>query len=237
MGEFKYVGSELRLFADMRNWKEYSSRQLRPFLTGDILEVGAGIGSNTPYLDCAGSGRWVCLEPDADLHGQLVKNLGARQSGHPYETVCGTLESMAGQQFDTVVYIEVLEHISNDQVELNRAASYLRTGGRLVVLSPACQFVFSPFDVAIGHHRRYNRAMLRAIAPPGLRLEAMKYLDCAGLILSAGNAFLLRQSMPTRPQLLFWDRWMVPLSRVLDRLLLNSVGKTIMAVWRKQPHI
>ena len=237
MGEFKYVGSELRLFADMRNWKEYSSRQLRPFLTGDILEVGAGIGSNTRYLDCGGNGRWVCLEPDPDLHGQLVRNLAARQSGRPYETVCGTLKSITGQQFDTIVYIEVLEHISDDRDELSRAASHLKPGGHLVVLSPACQFVFSPFDVAIGHHRRYNRAMLRAIAPPGLRLEAMKYLDCAGLILSAGNAFLLRQSMPTRPQLLFWDRWMVPLSRVLDRLLLNSVGKTIMAVWRKQPHI
>ena len=237
MGEFKYVGSELRLFTDMRNWKEYSSRQLRPFLTGDILEVGAGIGSNTRYLDCGGSGRWVCLEPDRDLYSQLVTNLGARESGSPYETVCGTLESIAGQLFDTIVYIEVLEHISDDRDELNRAASYLRPGGRLVVLSPASQFVFSPFDVAIGHHRRYNRAMLRAIAPASLRLETMKHLDCAGLTLSAGNAFVLRQFMPTQSQLLFWDRWMVPLSRVLDGLLLNSAGKTIMAVWRKDPQI
>jgi hypothetical protein len=43
--------------------------------------------------------------------------------------------------------------------------------------------------------------------------------------------------MPTQSQLLFWDRWMVPLSRVLDGLLLNSAGKTIMAVWRKDPQI
>lgn len=233
MDEFKYVGSELGLFADMRNWKEYSSSQLRTFVHGDVLEVGAGIGSNTRYLDCGGPGRWVCLEPDPDLHGQLVRNLGTRKSGGQYETVCGTLESMAGQQFDTIVYIDVVEHIPDDRAELNRAASHLKPGGRLVVLAPAHPLVFSPFDEAIRHHRRYNRAMLRAICPASLRLETMKHLDCAGLLLSAANAFLLRQTMPTRAQLLFWDRSMVPISRVVDGLLRYVVGKSILAVWRK----
>jgi hypothetical protein len=59
----------------------------------------------------------------------------------------------------------------------------------------------------------------------------MRYLDCAGLILSVANMLLLRQSMPTKAQLRFWDHWIVPISRVLDKLLLYSVGKTIIAVW------
>ena len=76
--------------------------------------------------------------------------------------------------------------------------------------------------------------MLRAISPASLRLERMRYLDCAGLILSAANMLFLRQSMPTKAQLRFWDQWIVPVSRVLDRLLLYSVGKTIIAVWRAE---
>lgn len=233
MSEFKYVGTELDLFAAVLNWKAYWSREIRPFLRGDILEVGAGIGSNTPILDPGGAGRWVCLEPDTELNGELVKKSREWKPCRAYETVCGTLESLGDQQFDTITYIDVLEHINNDREELNRAASHLRPGGRLIVLSPAHQRLFSPFDAAIGHFRRYNRSMLRTISPASLRLELMRYLDCAGLILSATNMLLLRQSMPTRAQLRFWDHWVVPVSRLLDKLFLYSVGKTIIAVWRR----
>jgi 2-polyprenyl-3-methyl-5-hydroxy-6-metoxy-1,4-benzoquinol methylase len=230
----KYVGSELELFARVRNWKAYWAGQLRPFVTGDILEVGAGIGSNTLLLDAAGgAGRWVCLEPDPKLLEQLTRNIKETEARRRYEAVRGTLESMSGQMFDTLVYIDVLEHIENDYDELNRAASCLRSDGRLIVLAPAHQRLFSPFDAAVGHFRRYDRKMLRAISPAGLRLERMRYLDCGGLILSAANMLLLRQSMPTETQLQFWYRCVVPVSRVLDRLFLYSLGKTIVAVWRK----
>ena len=235
MSEFKYVGSELDLFAAALNWKTYWSRQIRPFLEGDILEVGAGMGSNTRIMDPGGAGRWVCLEPDPELAGQLAGNLGGTEIKRLHEAVCGTLESLAGQQFDTIVYIDVLEHIDHDRDELNRAASHLRPGGHVIVLSPAHQRLFSPFDAAIGHFRRYDRPMLRAISPAGLQLETMRYLDCAGLTLSAANMLMFRQSMPTKAQLRFWDQWIVPISRVFDKLLLYSVGKTIIAVWRKPP--
>jgi 2-polyprenyl-3-methyl-5-hydroxy-6-metoxy-1,4-benzoquinol methylase len=233
MSEFKYVGSELDLFSAVWNWKAYWSQQIRPFLRGDTLEVGAGIGSNTRFLSLDGAGRWVCLEPDPELTAQLIKNFRETKSQRAYETVCGTLKSLGNQQFDTIIYIDVLEHIDSDREELNQAASHLRPGGHLIVLSPAHQLLFSPFDAAIGHFRRYNRPMLRAISPVSLQLERMRYLDSAGLILSAANMLLLRQSMPTKAQLGFWDHWIVPISRVLDQLFLHSVGKTIIAIWRK----
>lgn len=233
MSEFKYVGSELDLFAAVTNWKSYWSGQLRPFLVGDVLEVGAGIGSNTQVLDPGGTGRWVCLEPDPQLVAQLNQKLSATKTRHTYEAVCGTLQSLPTQQFDSIIYIDVLEHIENDREELNAAAAHLRPGGRIIVLSPAHQRLFTPFDAAIGHVRRYNRAMLGAISPAGLHLEQMRYLDCVGLFASSANLLFLRQSMPTRAQLRFWDGWMVPVSRVIDRLFLYSAGKSIIAIWRK----
>lgn len=236
MDEFKYIGSELDLFADVSNWKDYWSEQIRPFLRGDILEVGAGIGSNTRFLDPdGGEGQWLCLEPDPGLHGLLVKSLAESKARRTYKTVCGTLSSVGDHQFDTIIYIDVLEHIKDDSEELNQAALSLRPGGHIVVLSPAHQRLFSPFDAAIGHFRRYSRQMLRTISPAGFRLVRLRYLDCAGVILSAANMLLLRQSMPTKAQLRFWDKWVVPVSRVLDRLLFFSIGKTIIAVWSKPP--
>src|SRR5258708_6292870 len=151
MNEFKYPGGELELFAAARNWKSYWSHQIRPFLSGDILEVGAGIGSNTVILDPGGEGRWVCLEPDPDLFTGLSKTLGKAPRRRLYEPVCGTLRSLEDQQFDTIVYIDVLEHIADDPEELRRATLHLRPKGHLIVLSPAHQRLFTPFDASIGH--------------------------------------------------------------------------------------
>jgi len=234
MSEFRYVGSELDLFAAVRNWKAYWSAQVRPFVHGNVLEVGAGMGSNTPFLRSpAHAGQWVCLEPDPGLVDRLIRNQESSDPSRSHEAVCGTLAALAGRQFDTIIYIDVLEHIEHDRQELETAASHLRSGGCLIVLAPAHPRLFSPFDAAIGHFRRYNRSMLCNIAPAGLRPERLRYLDSAGFLLSAANRLFLRQSMPTKAQLKFWDDWVIPLSRILDPLCLYSVGKTVIAVWTK----
>lgn len=231
--EFKYIGSELELFSAVHNWKSYWSGRIRPFVRGDTLEVGAGIGANTPYLLREEIGRWVCLEPDAGLSSQLALNLQKAGVRDRCETVCGTVEGLGAARFDTIIYIDVLEHIENDREELVCAANLLRRGGRIVVLSPAHQGLFTPFDAAIGHFRRYDRQMLREIGPPGLNLEQIWYLDSFGLLLSAANLLFLRQSMPTKSQLAFWDRCVIPLSRVLDRCLYGVLGKSIVGIWRR----
>jgi len=229
----KYVGAELDLFSSVRNWKAYWGRQVQAHMRGDVLEVGAGIGSNTAALAVRDLGRWVCLEPDPDFCGKLRENLLNIKEAGSYEVVCGNLSNVRGQSFDTIIYIDVLEHIADDRKELVDAAALLRPRGQLIVLSPAYNFLYSPFDAAIGHYRRYDRAMLRNISPDTLATVSMRYLDCAGSALSAANKLLLRQSMPTKSQLQFWDRWVIPVSRVLDRFIGFSMGKTIIAVWRK----
>ncbi len=234
MSQFSYVGSELELFAVVHNWKSYWSSKVRPFILGDVLEVGAGIGANTPYLNRGGKRHWVCLEPDPYLLEQLTQNVARTNTGDECEIVCGTLEILEDRRFDTIIYIDVLEHIQDDRTELTNAALLLRPGGRLIVLSPAHQGLFTPFDAAIGHFRRYNRSMLRDISPANLRPERMWYLDSAGLVLSLANRYLLRQSMPTKAQLRFWDRRIIPISRVLDACFLGSVGKSIVGVWRRE---
>lgn len=231
--EFHYVGSELDLFAACSNWKSYWSQRIGPYLQGDTLEVGAGIGSNTSFLSAAVRGRWVCLEPDPSLSAQLTANLRGVGDTERYKNVCGTLENLAeDERFDTILYIDVLEHIEDDAGELKLAAARLRPGGRVLVLSPAHQFLYTPFDASIGHFRRYNRSSLRRISPPELQLEALFYLDACGVAASAANRLLLQQSMPTQKQLGVWDKWIIPVSRVIDPMLRYSLGKSVVGVWK-----
>jgi hypothetical protein len=103
------------------------------------------------------------------------------------------------------------------------------------VLSPAHQFLFTEFDAAIGHYRRYNQVSLRACSPPGCVLTAMFYLDSAGILASLANRAILHQSTPTLRQIQTWDRWIIPISRILDPLFGRRLGKTIVGVWTRPP--
>jgi SAM-dependent methyltransferase len=236
MNEADSLGRALQLFDAARKWKSYWSGQIRPFITGDVLEVGSGIGSNTRILDSVSRrGRWVCLEPDRELSALIAAKLGSMGVRDSYELVCGTLDCLATRKFDTILYIDVLEHIEHDRAELQLAAACLRPGGRLIVLSPAHQCLSSRFDRAMGHFRRYNSSTLQDLTPSGLHLRRLRYLDCVGLAASIANVFFLRQSMPTARQLRFWDGGMIPVSRVLDRMLCYSAGKSVLALWHKLP--
>ena len=75
--ELPYVGDELELFARARNWKRYWSAVVGPYLRGEVLEVGAGLGANTELLRAQATAvrRWVCLEPDSRLLEQLRKSV------------------------------------------------------------------------------------------------------------------------------------------------------------------
>jgi SAM-dependent methyltransferase len=225
---FAYPGKELETFSQARNWRSYWATALRPYIAGDVLEVGAGIGANTAYINHSQVRSIHCLEPDPALATQLRSVV----RGTPGIVVSvGTICSLAGRLFDTILYIDVLEHIEDDKLELARAVRVLRPGGRLIVLAPAYQALYSPFDKAIGHYRRYDRRSLMACSPPSCRLEKADYLDCVGVIASGVNKAVLKQSVPALWQMMLWDKFMIPVSKVLDPLLGYQLGKSVVAVW------
>lgn len=225
-----YVGNELELFATAVHWKNYFTSAVRPWVSGDVLEVGAGIGTNTPLLHGVHVRSWVCLEPDASLAEQAERAVGRLPN---YRVLVGTTETAELGRFDSILYVDVLEHIEDDRGELERAAALLREGGSLVVLCPAHQRLFSEIDRAVGHFRRYDAKTLAAVAPRDLQHEKSFYLDSVGMLASFANRALLKQGMPTPAQIGVWDRLMVPLSRVLDPCFGGRLGKTVVSVWRR----
>jgi SAM-dependent methyltransferase len=231
---FTYVGSELDLFSAAKNWKSYFRDQLTPYLGEDVLEVGAGLGGTTRVL-CRGSERrWVCLEPDASLAARLEREVRSGSLPASCETRVGTLEGFdPSETFDTILYMDVLEHIEDDRAEVARAAKHLRPGGHVIALSPAHQWLFSPFDHAIGHCRRYTKAGFGDLAPEGLEKTRLVYLDSIGLFASLANKLFLKSAMPKPSQIAFWDSVLVRMSRAIDPVLGYTAGKSVLAVWRK----
>jgi SAM-dependent methyltransferase len=228
-----YPGTELELFAKARNWKSYVAASLRPYIRGRVLDVGAGIGGNVRYLVNPTVTEWVALEPDPKLAAAIGEAMADRQPSTDCTVITGTIDAVpATAKFDTILYMDVLEHIADDQTQIRKAAELLAPDGCLVVLAPAHQFLFSPFDAAIGHYRRYSLRQLRELAPAHSRTELCRLMDCVGLFASLANRILLRQTDPGDRQIAVWDRLMVRASRMLDPITGFRVGKSALIVWR-----
>jgi SAM-dependent methyltransferase len=234
MTNYTYVGTELELFSTATVWKSYFRRHVEPFLGARVLEVGAGMGGTTTLLCSPRQDAWICLEPDAELARALSQAVTRGELPVNCQIVVGTLGQVPpASLFDTLLYIDVLEHIEDDRAELEQAAAHLKPGGYLVVLAPAHPGLFSPFDRAIGHYRRYTRSSLRALTPEGLVMVHSIYLDSIGMLASLGNRLLLSQSMPGPRQIAVWDKVMVHCSRLVDPLLGYSLGKSVLSVWKR----
>lgn len=232
MPAYSYPGGELELFAKAVHWKSYLTERLGPHVRGRVLEVGAGVGGMTRFLQPGRSGEWVCLEPDRAQAETISRRIAAAELSAGCRVVVGTLAAIdPAERFDSILYTDVLEHIPEDGAEVRRAAALLAPGGSLVVVAPAHAFLYSAMDAAIGHCRRYSRASLEALRPPALRGVVCEYLDSVGLLASLANRLLLHSPEISARQLALWDRTLVPMSRRLDRLLGGRVGKSVLAVW------
>ena len=234
MTDYQYEGTELEVFQHATRWKAYFASKIRRYLCGSVLEVGAGMGANTRLLCDGNQTQWTALEPDRDLAEKMRAALAVESLPVPTMVRVGTSSDLSEtDRFDTILYVDVLEHIQNDHDELCRARDHLNDRGTLIVLSPAHQWLFTDFDRAIGHHRRYSVRSLKKIVPSGLSLEKLIYLDSVGMLASAANRLLLKSSRPTLGQIRFWDSVLVRTSRFVDPLLAHRVGKSVLGVWRK----
>ncbi|MEI9944366.1 MAG: class I SAM-dependent methyltransferase [Chitinophagaceae bacterium] len=231
--QYTYPGDELSLFQHATNWKKYFFSRLMPYVKGDVLEAGAGLGANTKWLYNNKITHLVLLEPDTEMSLLLKEKVESDKTKKNITVINGTLNEVTDQRFDAILYIDVLEHIEKDREEMMKAVSLLKPNGHLVVLSPAFQSLYSPFDKEIGHYRRYTKKQLRKITPRLLRLVKLQYLDSIGFFASAANRMMLKQSSPSIKQVHLWDKWMIPVSKFTDKLFFHSFGKSILGIWQK----
>ena len=208
------------------NWsclpKRHAGNRITPgrfAVTSTATFSRSGRVSGGPFVSCATREREAGRAgPDATLAERLTLSLDADPLPVPTEVRIGTVAALAdSDRFDTATYIDVLKHIADDAEELTRVLRFIRPGGALVVLAPAHQWLFSPFDAAIGHYRRYTAKALANLRPAGGYLKSKFYLDSIGLLASIGNRLLLKSSMPTPGQIAIWDvhgaavAWLDPL--------------------------
>jgi SAM-dependent methyltransferase len=220
------------------NYRRWIMDLLRPFIGKHIVEVGSGTGA---YLDLLLEGkpeRLTLLEPALNLYESLVKRLVELKTPSWVRAQRCTLpEAFKGNAFpapDTVVYINVLEHIQNDVRELGIIRSVLASRGRILIFVPACPFLLGQIDRQLGHFRRYTLDELRSkCSAAGFTVREAHYFDFLGMA-PWWVKYRLLQSTRMEPQAVrFHDRWVVPISKTLEACIRPPIGKNIVLVGEK----
>lgn len=226
-----YIGNELELFKHAKNWKNYYSKKIMKYIYGNVLEVGAGIGETTKILYNKQVSSWLCLEPDQSLSEKINYKIMSSYLNPDIKVKTTTIQEISdSEQFDCILYIDVLEHIKDDEQEINKATELLKNNGSLIILAPAHNFLFSEFDKSIGHYRRYNKRNIKNIISPGLHITKLFYLDSVGFSVSLLNKIILKQQLPSIKQIKFWDKMVIPISKMVDIISFYSFGKSIVLV-------
>ena len=146
----KYQGQELDNFDKASIWRKYIFLNIKNYIKGSTLEVGAGIGSFT--------NNYKSLTSDITLSEIDTDNLDFIKEKFKKDNLNFTSEHTKNinKNFDTIMYLNVLEHIENDNKEIANAFEKLNPNGYLIILVPAHNELYSKFDKAIGHFRRYD---------------------------------------------------------------------------------
>lgn len=218
---------------DMGMGKRYTQWILSGFkfwLKGDVCEVGAGTGNISRHLLALGIKRLVFLEPDKRLFETLGRGIKGTPSICLSNSTLDEYSTINKEQFDTFLYINVLEHIEKDEDELQLMHSLLRRGGAALIFVPALQGLFSRYDKEVGHWRRYSKKELRyKIERVGFELEEIRYFDFFGIFIwfVACRVFGFR---PSAGNVGLYDRILVPVSSRLERFCRPLIGKNLLAV-------
>lgn len=216
--------------ADAANYRTYQLELIAPHLGARVLEVGAGLGEFAAQL--RGLDRLVVSDTDPLCLAALRRRFADRAE----VTVAAmdldgsiTLDAPV----DTVLAMNVLEHIEDDVTALKELSQLLTPGGGIVLWVPAYPALYGDFDRLVGHFRRYTPATLRPVVEgAGLAVEVLHPVNLLGG-LAWWAAVRLRGQGSADPRLVrLYDRFVVPATRRLERWAHPRFGQSLLCVAR-----
>ncbi len=219
------------------NYTNWVIDEFRPYFGRKLLEVGLGHGGYRDFLPPLA--RYVGIDIDAEA--VEIARAAAREPSDLFLqadiTDLGLKDRLAGHDVDTVLCVNVLEHIEDDRRALANLLEVLPAGGHLLLFVPAFKALYNDLDRFAGHHRRYRKSDLRGLIPPERgRLLASRYFNPVGGLGWWINGFARHDSLDdasVNRQIEVFDRYVLPVSRALNPLTRPFFGQSLIAVVQK----
>ena len=234
--KWSYTGRELESMSFAVNYHRWILDIFRPYLGKRIVEVGAGSGSFSELL-LETHPEWLdAIEPSANMYPLLADHLRHIDSGNIGHAHQGTLTSRAeairkSGVPDSVIYVNVLEHVEDDAAELASIYALLKPLGHALIFVPANPWLMGSMDHQLGHFRRYTmKELRRKCEAAGFAIRLAWHFDLLG-IAPWWIKYCLLQSKTMEPAAVrAYDRFVVPFSRWMESVIQPPVGKNIILV-------
>ncbi|HEY8340146.1 MAG TPA: methyltransferase [Egibacteraceae bacterium] len=212
------------------NYRRWQLEQIAPHCGASVLEVGAGLGEFAAQL--RGRERLVLTDVDPLAVEAMVRRFADRPEVEVRQLdVDGDL--VLEEPVDTVIAINVLEHIPDDVGALRRLAGFARPGGRVVLWVPGHMALYGDFDRKVGHVRRYSPALLRQTATyAGLQVEVCRPVNLLGALAWWAAVRVGGTGSPKPVLVELYDRVVVPLTRAIERVVRPPFGQSVLCVAR-----
>ena len=220
---------EFAALAEARNYRRALLREFAPYLRGQVLEVGAGIGQMTAeLLRLPGIEGLSSVEPEEDYCAYMRQRFPGHSLHH------GTVASLRVERhWNSIVNINVLEHIENDEEELAAYFQLLRpTRGTLCLFVPARPEIYAPIDRDFGHFRRYTRPELRRkLRAAGFNLLHLRYCNSIGYFAWWMTFCLLKKRTFNPASVRLFDRAIFPIVHGFEsRICPPPFGQSLLSV-------
>ena len=224
-----YPGLELENFDKAVIWRKYIYLLIKKYINNNLLEVGAGIGSFTKNYEKKIK-NVTLSETDDSNYNSLVNEFKDKNNIKVINSFTGQIS----ETFNTILHLNVLEHIEKDVEEINQALKKLKPNGHLIILVPAHNELYGKFDKAIGHIKRYKIDFFKSLKLDNAEVMELYYLDSLGYFLYYLNKIFFKEEIyPTKLKIFLWDKLFTPFSMILDKLLYYKFGKNVMCVIKK----
>jgi 2-polyprenyl-3-methyl-5-hydroxy-6-metoxy-1,4-benzoquinol methylase len=206
---------------------------IRPYCHGNILEIGSGIGNISKFFIQNGSSITL-----SDTDESYFKKLKTSFSKTNIASIDLVDENFTGkyshlfQKFDTVIFLNVLEHVNDDGLAIDNCKQFLKQGGSLVILVPAYSFLYSLMDKELHHHRRYTAKKLSAlVSEKKLIVKKLFYFNALGIFAWMYGKIFKLNAIPSKKMNLF--NQLVPVAKLMDRMILSKAGLSVIIVAQK----
>lgn len=222
---------ELEAMGFANNYRRALLDEFRPYLGEKVLEVGGGMGHFSELLSSdLAEGKLSIVEPDASCRVVLL------QKKIKAEIVSGTVADLpSDDQFDSIVSINVLEHIEHDFTEIKAYLTRLNPSGNFCLFVPARKELFSPIDTVFGHYRRYGRIRLKSLlVEAGFDIVSIRYSNFIGYFLWWLSFKVCRRKTMSSAQVKLHDRFIFPITRWMETHIGSPlVGQSILVIARR----